>query len=67
MSLAPAAALRRRCRRGKGGVWARGTHGAGAGGRVGVGGAEAGLVGEALMRADDPRTLIREMTKVERE
>jgi len=29
-------------------------------------GADAVLVGEALLRADDPRTLIREMTRVER-
>ena len=35
--------------------------------RMRVVGVDAVLVGEALMRAEDPRTLIREMTKVERE
>ncbi|MDQ6919235.1 MAG: indole-3-glycerol phosphate synthase TrpC [Candidatus Dormibacteraeota bacterium] len=35
--------------------------------RMRVAGADAVLVGEALMRSDDPRTLIREMTRVERE
>jgi indole-3-glycerol phosphate synthase len=30
-------------------------------------GADAVLVGEALMRAEDPKALIREMTRVERE
>jgi indole-3-glycerol phosphate synthase len=35
--------------------------------RMRVVGADAVLVGEALMRSDDPRTLIREMTRPERE
>jgi indole-3-glycerol phosphate synthase len=35
--------------------------------RMRVVGVDAILVGEALMRAEDPRTLIREMTRVERE
>jgi indole-3-glycerol phosphate synthase len=35
--------------------------------RMRVVGADAVLVGEALMRSDDPRTLIREMTRLERE
>jgi indole-3-glycerol phosphate synthase len=35
--------------------------------RMRAAGADAVLVGEALMRSDDPRTLIREMTRVERE
>jgi indole-3-glycerol phosphate synthase len=35
--------------------------------RMRVAGADAVLVGEALMRSPDPRTLIREMTRVERE
>ena len=35
--------------------------------RMRVAGADAVLVGEALMRAEDPRTLIREMTRPERE
>ena len=34
--------------------------------RMRAAGADAVLVGEALMRAEDPRTLIREMTRVER-
>ncbi len=44
-----------------------GIRGAGDARRMRVAGADAVLVGEALMRSDDPRTLIREMTRVERE